>query len=464
MTLPYQTKDLWQRLSLTQQFALAALTVVVPGAIAVGWWIPDRINDAVINNAAAGTVLYMDGLLGPFIPELSARQDLSMQSRVELDRLLKNARDDGKIVSIKVWRLDGTILYSSFAELIGKRFEPTDTFEQARNGGLGVSYDEAGRDEDAQEQKIGIPLLEVYTPVRDPATRQVIAISEFYADGSSLGRDITNATRLSWFIIGLAAAALLGALSFIVSKASELITAQRVKLEYQVDELQGLLAQNQSLRNSLRLANENVAQINERVLQRVGADLHDGPAQMLAYAMLRMTPLKKLAADRPGGASAVQEMNKILSDALRDIRHLSTGLMMPELSKLSLAGAAKLAADLHSEYTDTSVDVRISLNREFNNEALKTCVYRFVQEGLSNAFKHAGGKGQYVELSWSNGIVVRIVDAGGGMEHIADGKTRLGLAGMRSRIEAIGGTLDIAPAGSSGTQLTAYFPETIDWS
>jgi signal transduction histidine kinase len=451
----------WQKLTLAQQFALASLIVILPGSLGIAWWIPQRINDAVIKNAAAGTALYMESLMVPLIPQLQDNKKLSEETRSGLDSLLKRARQDGKLVSIKIWQLDGTVAYSSFADVIGKKFEPSASFLIAREGGLGVSYDELAHEEDKNEQAAGIPLLEVYAPVRNPDTRQVVALSEFYADGSTLGRDIARATRLSWLVVGLAASALIGVLSFIVSKASELITSQRQKLEHQVGELQNLLAQNESLRDNLRRANEDVSHVNEQVLERVGADLHDGPAQLLTFVMLRMSRLKKLVSSDATAEGAVSEMAGIISDALRAIRNLSTGLMLPELASLGFVQVLEKAVKLHKDYTNSEVSLTVDLDRDVENQALKTCAFRFVQEALTNSFKHAGGRGQAVHVAWRRGLQIAVSDTGPGMNTTVGGQG-LGLLGMRSRIEAQSGTLDVILPVSGGVRLVAHFPEKLE--
>ncbi len=450
----------WQKLTLTQQFALASLIVILPGTIGIAWWIPQRINDAVIKNAAAGTALYMESLMTPLIPQLQGNGGLSLETRGELDRVLKRARDDGKLVSIKVWQLDGTVVYSSFAQVIGKKFEPSDSFMIAREGGLGVAFDETAHIEDALEQAAGIPLLEVYAPVRNPDTRQVVAVSEFYADGRTLGKDISRATRLSWLVIGLASSALIGVLSFIVSKASGLILNQREELQHQVGELKQLLFQNDVLRENLRRANENVSHVNERVLERVGADLHDGPAQLLTFVMLRFTRLEKLITGNTEARSVAKEISGIVSDALRNIRNLSTGLMLPEMAGLSFSEVIKKVVSLHQDYTGTEVKLTYDLHSDIENQAVMTCVFRFIQEALTNSFKHAEGRGQEVHVAWRDGLQIIVTDSGIGISK-DKGNKGLGLVGMRSRIQALGGSLEVGANVAGGLRLVALFPKEL---
>jgi signal transduction histidine kinase len=122
------------------------------------------------------------------------------------------------------------------------------------------------------------------------------------------------------------------------------------------------------------------------------------------------------------------------------------------------------AAKSHEDYTNTVVATKIRLKRPIGNDAIKTCIYRFVQEALTNAFKHAGGKGQIVTASDAKGITVMVIDAGPGLSLTQTDTKGLGLFGMRARIEAIGGKLEIASPPDGGTCLTASFPAAIDWS
>jgi signal transduction histidine kinase len=91
------------------------------------------------------------------------------------------------------------------------------------------------------------------------------------------------------------------------------------------------------------------------------------------------------------------------------------------------------------------------------------CLYRFTQEGLNNAFRHAGGKGQTVRAICNDEhIEIEVSDAGPGFDpnrKPAD-KYGLGLAGLRERIESLGGTLYIRSQPGGGARLTARFKVT----
>ena len=92
-----------------------------------------------------------------------------------------------------------------------------------------------------------------------------------------------------------------------------------------------------------------------------------------------------------------------------------------------------------------------------------TCLYRFVQEALNNAFRHAGGKDQSVKVLTEGGfLIVEVADGGPGFISDAvppagDGTKGLGLIGLKDRISALGGELDIASNAGAGTRLKARF-------
>jgi len=93
----------------------------------------------------------------------------------------------------------------------------------------------------------------------------------------------------------------------------------------------------------------------------------------------------------------------------------------------------------------------------------KLCIYRFVQETLNNAYRHAAGKGQVLSANLVDGmLLITINDNGPGMNADAlvvdtHGRTRLGLAGLRYRVESLGGVFRIDSATGKGTSVTAQF-------
>lgn len=95
-------------------------------------------------------------------------------------------------------------------------------------------------------------------------------------------------------------------------------------------------------------------------------------------------------------------------------------------------------------------------------QLIKICLYRFVQESLNNAYRHAQGKGQRIDAKLDGDrIVVEVADSGPGLDSTRTSTSGgLGLSIMRDRIESLGGTLMITSSVDSGTRLSAQLSLT----
>jgi signal transduction histidine kinase len=251
----------------------------------------------------------------------------------------------------------------------------------------------------------------------------------------------------------------------IVGKGSRTITQQRSSLRERIADLSRLLGENDTLRQRANDANRRVAEMNERDLRRIGADLHDGPVQLLGMAVLRLDSLSDIvsAADKAVVEEAREDL-EVLSDALRDsleeIRNISAGLAPPDIETLSLGSALQLAARRHERRTGNPVLRNIKDLPACLPLSLKTCLYRFAQEGLANAFRHANGDGQAIAAKYSaDELEVSVSDTGPGLEarHAINERQGQGLIGLRDRVESLGGEFSIRSQPGAGTCLTARF-------
>lgn len=447
---------LWRNFSLSQQFAVVAIAVILPGMAVTGWWISKKVGDAVVRNTASAIYVSMESLLAPYAKEIEISGTLGLESRTKLDSLLTAARSRKTIVSMKLWGKDGTILYSSFPEMIGRKFDLSSNLLSAMRGDVAADLENEAHVEDSFERKQGVALLEVYAPLREPESLRLVGVAEFYANGDQLGADVWSAAKESWLFVCALTALMATLLSGIAVKGGKTIAAQQNQLHLQVTNLSELLAANESLRERLRLANEDVSSVNEMVLQHVGADLHDGPAQKLAYVMMRLSALRK----RLTPPDSMDDLQKIVSDTLGDLRRMSSGLILPELAHASLLDAIKIAVEAHKNYTGNSVQLQLGMGSPSSSLALRTCVYRIVQEGLSNVFKHARSAHPTVEarMEASEFIVIICDDGPGISQTIKGGVKGLGLRGMQARVEALGGVLTLNDKHGGGTELKAVLP------
>jgi signal transduction histidine kinase len=259
-----------------------------------------------------------------------------------------------------------------------------------------------------------------------------------------------------WPVVGLGMAVLLGA---IVGRAAERIGSSR-RANDRDDERAELIDQNAELRQQIDESYRRTVEINDKVLRRVGVELHDGPAQLISLALLRLDGLDPQRA--PNGHAPLDDYERVrsaLQEALAEIRCISSGLTLPELSCVSPSDALRLAVRNHERRTATSVRCEVDELPRDVPAPIKSCLYRFAQEALNNAYRHAGGHGQTVHGKCSgNTIEVEVADNGPGFEPgSAIVGNRLGLLGMRERVASLGGTLEISARPGSGTRLTTRF-------
>jgi len=444
---------IWSGLSLAWQFVIAGGIGLLAVMLVVGLWVTSQIRDGVMHNSAATTALYVDSVIAPLLPDMRKSQELDDTVKRALDETLGQGALGKRLVSFKLWRRDGTILYSKDASLIGRQIKPNANLIAAFSGNVMVKYNKLEDEEDDKERSIGVPLLEIYNPVREPWSGEVVAVTEFYELSGDFEESLNSALRWTWLVVATATAAALALLSGIVFRGSRTIVTQQAALEAKVSELQTALAQNSSLRQRVQRASRRATAINERYLRRIGADLHDGPAQLVALAALRMD---SPALVDPATSSTLREaeiagIHKTLGEAMREIRGICNGLVLPQIEAQAIADILRLAVAEHERRTSTNVLLTLPERLPELGTSEKISIYRFVQEGLNNAFRHGKGKGQQVRATTKGGkLLVEVMDAGPGFDPARS--EGLGLAGLRERIESIGGQFETL-SGPEGTRL-----------
>ena len=453
-----EARTSWQGLTLVKQFSLAASAVILIGMVTIGTWVAERIKSGVIHSTAATAALHMDSYITPLVQDLANAPSLTPEAHLKLDAFIQQMIGR-RIVSVKIWRLDGMVVYSNWRDLIGMRFPITSSLRKALEGGIVAEFDSKPHEgSTSQWEHAGLPLLEIYAPIHNGTSRRVIAVAEYYSIERELVSELRRATAWSWLVVGLVTLIMMSGLFVIVLAGSRTIDAQRLQLHSQIDELRALLEQNLDLRQRIQRAHHRSSRINERVLRRVGADLHDGPAQLISLALLLIHGLRS---DAPDGQrnEDLEKIRLALTDAMRDVRLLSSGLMLPEISKADLDEVVRLAVQAHTSRTGTRATCELALPSVAVPDSLKVCAYRFVQEALSNSFKHSGGRDQSVTATGNDAtIVLKVSDHGPGLPNGSARvhNDRLGLIGLRDRIETLGGQLAIQPS-PSGFSLTASF-------
>jgi signal transduction histidine kinase len=429
--------------------------------IVIGLMVTHLIEAAVTRNSAASTALYVDSVIAPLLPNMQTSIALSENEARALDETLGQGALGKRLAAFRLWRRDGTVIYSSDKELEGKTFPPNDDLKTAFAGTLVAEFDQIDEPEGVSKKSSGQPFLEIYNPVLQPWSGEVVAVLEFYEIAEEFERSLWNARLRTWAAVAAVTASFFFLLSAIVFRGSETIEKQSVALRDRVSQLSDLLAQNKSLQQRIQRASQRTAALNESHLRRIGADLHDGPAQLVALAALELENRAVVERDVSPRLRdrALSKIKRALDDALREIRSICRGLVLPDIEKADVGQIIAKAVGAHEQRTDTLVDMELQRPDRQPPLSVKICIYRFVQEALSNAYRHGGGIDQKVVQRYSDGLVsIQVSDGGNGFDPAKVPGERLGLAGLKERVQSLGGRFELKTSGE-GTSVTMSLPE-----
>lgn len=445
----------WNRLSLERRFLIAASLSVGLSMLTLGYWVEKQIRSGWLQGMAETGAVYLEAILAPHLQTLATSADLTQTERAAIASLIADTRLSRRVAMIKIWNLKGEILFST-GRSDARETLPSSLVQKIKNGHVSVDIE---FDDKGDHSPVPASLLEIYAPMYKHGTRDVIAIGEFYEFSHALEAEIVRVRYATWFLI-INVALIISVLLFVtVKRASRIITTQQKLLESNLERAAALAKRNNSLRRAADRARLKAAVLNENYLARIGADLHDGPIQLLSLLMLKLPDpsapdMRPLAVQR-------SELERLIQMALSDLRNLSGGLVLPELKHLSFAETIELVITRHEQQTGTMVRREIRTMPEQASEAVKVCVYRITQEALTNAYKHAGGANQFVQADAEQNMVTLTISDSGGLPSPRSALAQtasLGLRGMESRVQALRGTLSISRNSSGGTEVVARIP------
>jgi signal transduction histidine kinase len=211
-------------------------------------------------------------------------------------------------------------------------------------------------------------------------------------------------------------------------------------------------------RQMRRLSQQLVA-TSEEERKNLSRELHDHVAQVLTGLRMELGRIERMSTPGDGRvASAVGECKKLVDDMFRTVRNLSLGLRPSMLDDFGL----QAALEWHVRDFTGRYDVNVELNMDGNFDTLpdqhRTCVYRAVQEAMTNAIRHAHPRNIWVTVTVSDeDLHLRVTDDGEGID-LARRRNGLGLRGIEERVKELRGSVTIGREKTGGTALALRFP------
>ena len=437
--------------------------------LALGWWVGRMIEDGVVHRMGALTSHYVESFVSPHLQHLARHDALDETHRAALSTLLTETPLGKRIVAFKIWDRQGRVIYSTNAASIGRSYPIGEGLAAALAGNVHSEISDLKASENEVERMQWSRLVETYSPIHAEKLGTVIAAAEIYQVTDELSGVIRDAQVRSWLLVSTMLLVMYLLIFGLVRRGSQTIDAQRSQLNRKLDELSALATQNKQLHEKVRRAAVRTTALNERFLRRISADLHDGPGQDLALALMRIDTLASANGDSSSGESQpprlrddLTAIHSTLESALAELRSISLGLNLPEIDGLSCNEIVARAVRDFERKTGATVGLKLADGNDPIDIGLpvKITVYRLVQESLTNGFRHGGGAAQCVSIAVADDhVVVTVNDNGKGFDvRKVNIVGHVGLEGMRERVEILGGSFQLHSAVGQGTDIQVTLP------
>jgi two-component system, NarL family, sensor kinase len=353
-----------------------------------------------------------------------------------LDRSVRTRVLRVPVARVKLWTLNGRIVYSDEPALIGRRFA-LGAGEQraARQGRVDAELSDANRPENVFERGLG-RLVEVYLPIRTPSGRRLLWEEYIRYDR------ITESARRQWFALLPAVG---GALLILAIAQLPLAWWLARRLRRREEEREAMLL--------------GAVESSDRERRRMAQALHEGPVQTLAGLSWRLTAAAR-GSPRPDDAE-LEATAAQARDALRELRSVLVASHPPSVRRAGLPAALD---DVSAPLRSAGIDVRIDLDPDASlGPAAEGLVYRVAEEGLRNAAAHAGAQHVGVVLRQVDGrarLTVRDDGRGFSPETLAESRRdgHRGLELLEDLATEAGGRLDVHSSPEGGTRLELEAP------
>ncbi len=225
-----------------------------------------------------------------------------------------------------------------------------------------------------------------------------------------------------------------------------------------------LLRRSDSLQEQLRRLSRQILSAQEDERKKISRELHDVIAQTLTSINVRLSTLKRGAALNTKDLERnIARTQRLVEHSVNIVHQFARELRPTVLDDLGLIPALHTFLKSFREQTGLRVSLSAFAAVEDMNGDKRTVLYRVAQEALTNVARHAHASQVKVNIQKLNGaVIMKITDNGKGFpaDRESNGKLgkRLGLLGMRERLEMVGGKFTITSALGKGTVVAVELP------
>jgi signal transduction histidine kinase len=225
-----------------------------------------------------------------------------------------------------------------------------------------------------------------------------------------------------------------------------------------------LFEESARLQEQLRNLSHQILSAQENERKKISRELHDQIAATLTGINIELNALRfEVSANNKPLQRKIAATQQLIQNSVELIHDFARELRPATLDDLGLIPALHSFTKSLSKQTGIRIDLTLFGAVEHLENEKRTVLYRVTQEALTNVARHA--RANKVEVSigkLDNAVALRVSDDGKSFRvaHRLNGKShkRLGVLGMRERVEMVGGTFKIESSPGNGTTVSALIP------
>ncbi|MEP6573426.1 MAG: GAF domain-containing sensor histidine kinase [Gemmatimonadota bacterium] len=285
------------------------------------------------------------------------------------------------------------------------------------------------------------------------------AFSTEWEDRRGGGRAFAYAAVLPIFRAGNSIGALI-----IVGDARDPFTALADDFLVALGQQVGAALENADLYRRLKVRTAELERLSARMIQQheeqrrgISLELHDETAQVFSAVKLQLGVLRERA--EPATAERLSRVLTLVDAGMKSIRNVTSQLRPSLLDDLGLLPALRALVSDFGERSGLQMAFDAPPTLPPLSADAELALFRALQEGLSNVARHAGAASISVRLRADDGVIsLRVVDDGRGLANGTWENGRMGLSGMRERITALGGQVNLSGEQGQGCRLEVVLP------
>lgn len=463
------------------RFAITTLVAFIVIGVVLAFGISSQLRSRQ-EQAATDHALFVANSILPYeltAQDVAAPMDPASERYRELSDLLRRRLLQAPVVRLKLWRRDGTILFSDEPGLIGRNFGPEDDLEEAFSGETHSGVSNLTEPENIFERRRFSKLFETYVPLYlqgSSSSDAADAVAELYTDYAGIQEQVNQLFRTLTVTLVLGLGALYLLLLPITRRVARTLSSQNDTLAEQAEQLRGLLEREQQTVADLRGLND----LKDEFVAMASHEVRTPLTSIVGYAKtLRRPEFSDDPAVREEFLAAIERQGDRLSRLVENL--LAASRIEDERGRLTLAPVSlpEVMGDALATLGPRGRRVVVSLPPSLpivvsDRQRVELIMTNLLDNALK--FSSPGTSCEVTARREGEFVALTVRDRGIGIapEHLdrifdrfyqvdssvtrGYGGVGLGLSLVKELISSLGGTVEVSSIPGEGSAFTVRIP------